>query len=97
MLDVSAVVSWTRFFVIATCFSRPQVDACVSRQTDAALATPHGRSLGVPPALGSWVCADYGDVVCHTFTPADRGYYDLDAYFAKATLVELPFVSARGA
>jgi hypothetical protein len=54
VLDVANVVSWTRYFVIATCFSRPQVDACVSRMTDAAEAEPFKRELGHTPGIGAW-------------------------------------------
>jgi hypothetical protein len=53
VLDVANVVSWTRYFVIATCFSRPQVDACVSRMTDAAEAEPFSRELGHTPGIGA--------------------------------------------
>ena len=53
VLDVSRVVSWTRYFVIATCFSRPQVDAAVSRMTGAAEAPPYSRVLAHTPAIGA--------------------------------------------
>lgn len=96
VLDVSRVVSWTRFFVIATCFSRPQVNAVVGRMTEAAEGPPYVRDLAHPPAIGSWVCMDYGDVVAHVFTPSDRDYYDLSGYYAKATAVQLPFASQKG-
>ncbi len=118
LLDVASVVTWTRYFVICTCFSRPQVDACVSRMTTAAEAPPLARTLAHTPAIGApprrrrrrrqrqratascavlrpnahlrmcaggWVCLDYGDVVAHVFTPADRDFYDLSGYYAKAT------------
>ena len=65
VLDVAGVVTWTRYFVIATCFSRPQVDACISRMMTAAQAPPHVRELAHVPAVGSWVCMDYGDVMAH--------------------------------
>ena len=57
VLDVSRVVSWTRFFVIATCFSRPQVDAAMSRMTAAAEAPPYARVLAHTPAIGAPRCA----------------------------------------
>ena len=53
VLDVSRVVSWTRYFVVATCFSRPQVDAAVSRMTGAAEAPPYTRVLAHTPAIGA--------------------------------------------
>ena len=53
VLDVSRVVSWTRYFVVATCFSRPQVDAAVSRMTGAAEAPPYARVLAHTPAIGA--------------------------------------------
>ena len=38
---------------------------------------------------------DYGDVIVHVFTPADRDFYDLSGYYANATALELPFVSQK--
>ena len=79
----------------ATCFSRPQVDACISRMTEAAEAK-FARTLPLPPAASTWVCLDFGDVVCHVFTPADRSHYDLESLYRRATEVPLPFETQRG-
>ena len=93
VLDVSRVVSWCRYFVVATAFSNPQVSAAVSKILDAARAEPHGRSLGIEPETSSWVCCDFGDVVAHVFTPGDRQYYDLNGLCVSLLPVTWPFSS----
>jgi ribosome silencing factor RsfS/YbeB/iojap len=93
VLDVSRVVSWCRYFVVATAFSNPQVSAAVSKILDAARAEPHGRSLGIEPETSSWVCCDFGDVVAHVFTPGDRQYYDLNGLCVSLLPVTRPFSS----
>lgn len=59
VLNVQKLVFWTRYFVVATCFSKPQVNACISRMEDAA-AEKFGRVLKNSPAASSWVCLDFG-------------------------------------
>lgn len=97
---VGRVVSWTRYVVLATAFSRPQVDAAVSRAVSFAAAPPPegpGRELAHHPEPSSWVCMDFGDVVAHVFTPGDRAFYNLSHLYAKAERVPLPFEVRRGA
>lgn len=96
VLDVSKLVTWTRYFVLATCFSKPQVDACITRMQQMAEGPEHARVLPVPPQPGTWVCLDYGDVVAHVFTPADRNHYDLEGYYLRAKEVGLPFETQKG-
>lgn len=97
VLDVSKVVSWTRYMVLATAFSKPQVDAAVGKMIAAAEAPPLGRSLAHTPDISSWVCLDFGDVMAHCFTPGDCAFYDLAGLYAKADKVPLPFESQKGA
>jgi len=92
VLDVSAVVSWTRVFVLATAFSRPQVGAALDRALRAGEAL--GREPAHVPEASGWVCLDYGDVVCHLFLPQEREFYDLQGLYANATPV--PFETAVG-
>ena len=51
----------------------------------------YGRVLSAPPAPGSWVCLDFGDVIAHVFTPADRQHYNVEGLYRMATPLELPF------
>lgn len=85
--DVSTVIYWTSMFVLASGFSQPQLDAMVDRCQKAAAARgrPPARQ---PEGRASWVLLDYGDVVVHIFTPAERAYYDLEEFYGDAK--ELP-------
>ncbi|KAL3696564.1 hypothetical protein R1sor_010640 [Riccia sorocarpa] len=92
VLCVKPLVYWTRFFVIATGYSRPQVDAIGGRIRDLAekrfKRTPRGD---VKP--NAWTLLDFGDVVVHIFFPKERAFYNLEEFYGNATLVELPFES----
>ena len=39
---------------------------------------------------GNWIVIDYGDVIVHVFKNEIRHYYDLDALWSQAPLVEIP-------
>ena len=95
VLAVGDVISWARFFVVATAFSKPQVNAALGMVLDAAAA--QGRKLDLEPGVSSWVCCDFGDVVAHIFTPQDREFYNLSGLYGKAKRVPLGFESGKGA
>ncbi|KAK3198342.1 hypothetical protein Dsin_021757 [Dipteronia sinensis] len=89
VLFVKPLVYWTRFFIIATAFSRPQIDAIGSRIRDLA-EEKYGR---VPPGdskPNSWTLLDFGDVVIHIFLPEQRAFYNLEEFYGNATAIELP-------
>uniref|UniRef100_A0A1D1YJS9 Protein Iojap, chloroplastic n=1 Tax=Anthurium amnicola TaxID=1678845 RepID=A0A1D1YJS9_9ARAE len=92
VLFVKPLVYWTRFFIIATAFSRPQIDAIGSRIRDMAeqqfQKVPRGDSKP-----NSWTLLDFGDVVVHIFLPQQRSFYNLEEFYGNATQVELPFDS----
>ncbi|KAL7088279.1 hypothetical protein ACP275_13G118000 [Erythranthe tilingii] len=90
LLFVKPLVYWTRFFIIVTAFSRPQVDAIGSRIRDLA-ETQYGRTATGDYKPNSWTLLDFGDVVVHIFLPPQRAYYNLEEFYANATLIELPF------
>ena len=84
------VCSFTDFFVIATGRN--------PRQTAAIWDEVHGRlkqENGLIPRTvdgtteGTWVLADYLDVVLHVFTPEAREYYKLEDLWSDVPAVEL--------
>ena len=91
VLATSKLTMWTRYFVLVTAFSRPQIDAISKRMKDAAKdqlgRVPRG---GNKTASSSWVVLDFGDVVAHVFSPQERDHYDIDSLYASAEAVELP-------
>ncbi len=82
-------VSWCTYFVVASVFSRPQLDAALGRVAKAALADNGRTSLNTErPGRTEWECIDFGDVVVHIMTPRQREKYDLEGYYSKATVID---------
>jgi len=90
ILDMRPVCTFTDFFVICTGRS--------ARQTSAIWDEVHGRMKrdhGLLPRgadgaqEGSWILADYLDVVLHVFTPDARGFYRLEELWGDVPAVEL--------
>ncbi|KAI3456707.1 hypothetical protein Pfo_013370 [Paulownia fortunei] len=90
LLFVKPLVYWTRFFIIATAFSRPQIDAIGTKIRDLA-ETQYGRTASGDSKPNSWTLLDFGDVVVHIFLPQQRAFYNLEEFYANATPIELPF------
>nr|GMC74415.1 protein Iojap, chloroplastic [Ipomoea batatas] len=90
VLFVKPLVYWTRFFIIATAFSRPQIDAIGTRIRDMA-EEQYGRAASGDTKPNSWMLLDFGDVVVHIFLPEQREFYNLEEFYANATPVDLPF------
>jgi ribosome-associated protein len=89
------VCSFTDYFVI--CAGRN------ARQTAAIWDEVHGRLKReenvIPRAVdgtqeGSWILADYLDVVLHVFTPDARRYYKLEELWGDVPAVELDAAAA---
>lgn len=90
VLFVKPLVYWTRFFIIATAFSRPQIDAIGSRIRDLA-EKKYGKVPNGDSKPNSWTLLDFGDVVIHIFLPPQRTFYNLEEFYGNATPIELPF------
>jgi len=84
------VCTYTDYFVIAT-GGNP-------RQTKSIYDEVHGRlkreQHALPRAVdgaseGSWIIADYIDVVLHVFTPDARAFYGLEDLWGDVPLVEV--------
>jgi ribosome-associated protein len=90
ILDMRPVCTFTDFFVIASGRN--------PRQTAAIWDEVHGRMKRderlLPRTIdgtqeGSWILADYLDVVLHVFTPEAREYYKLEELWGDVPAVEL--------
>ncbi|CAD5322884.1 Protein Iojap [Arabidopsis thaliana] len=90
VLFVKPLVYWTRFFIIATAFSRPQIDAIGSRMRDLA-EKKYGKVANGDVKPNSWTLLDFGDVVIHLFLPPQRTFYNLEDFYGNAMQIELPF------
>lgn len=90
ILDMRPVCTFTDYFVIASGRN--------ARQTSAIWDEVHGRMKHderlLPRSIdgaqeGSWILADYLDVVLHVFTPEAREYYKLEDLWGDVPAVEL--------
>ena len=95
ILDMRPVCSYTDFFVLCT-GQNP-------RQTKAIWDEVHGRmkhdGRAIPQSVageaeGSWIVADYLDVVLHVFTPEARGFYQLEDLWGDVPSVEVASATA---
>lgn len=89
ILGVSEVSYLADYFVIVTGFSNVQVRA-ISRAIEDRVVLDFERYpvRTEGKAEGSWVLQDYGDVIAHIFMPAEREYYNLEAFWGHAEPIE---------
>ncbi|ESQ48734.1 hypothetical protein EUTSA_v10021431mg [Eutrema salsugineum] len=90
VLFVKPLVYWTRFFIIATAFSRPQIDAIGFRMRDLA-EKKYGKVANGDVKPNAWTLLDFGDVVIHIFLPPQRTFYNLEDFYGNAMSIPLPF------
>ena len=68
VLGVTKSVHWARYFVLATAFNRPQMQAVANKMRDH-VNENYGTQLSKAPSQqqqGDWVCLDAGDIVART-------------------------------
>jgi ribosome-associated protein len=86
LLDIRAVSLIADYFVICTVGSERQA-AAILKDLSSRLLEEFGRkplhSEGKPDS--GWVLLDYGDVILHVFSPAQRNFYNLEQLWAAAT------------
>jgi ribosome-associated protein len=89
ILDMRPVCTYTDYFVVCSGRNARQTHA-IWDEVHTKLKQEHAllpRSVdGV--SEGSWILADYLDVVLHVFTPEARGYYRLEELWGDVPTVE---------
>jgi ribosome-associated protein len=90
ILDMRSECTFTDYFVIAT-GRNPRQTAAIWDEVHEQLKR-EGRH--VPRSVdgvreGTWILADYLDVVLHVFTPEARDYYKLEELWGDLPAVEL--------
>ena len=89
VLETGNVSYLADYFVIVTGFSNVQVRA-IANSIDSAVDDQFDRQALRTEGMseGRWVLKDYGDVIVHIFSPNDREFYDLEAFWGHATRIE---------
>jgi ribosome-associated protein len=95
ILDMRPVCIYTDFFVIAT-GRNPRQTAAIWDEVHETMKRDHDL---VPRAVdgtreGTWIVADFLDLVLHVFTPDARAYYALEDLWGDVPNVELEAASA---
>jgi ribosome-associated protein len=95
ILDMRPVCSFTDYFVIAS-GRNPRQTVSIWDEVHGRMKKDHGL---IPRAAdgtqeGTWILADYLDVVLHVFTPEAREYYKLEELWGDVPAVELETVAA---
>jgi ribosome-associated protein len=95
ILDMRPVCTYTDFFVVCT-GRNPRQTAAIWDEVHGKLKHDHRL---VPRSVdgereGTWIVADYLDVVLHVFTPDARAFYRLDELWGDVPAVELEAATA---
>lgn len=87
MLDIRNLTTFADYFVICSAGSERQLGAITNALRDT-LSEEHVKPLH-SEGIGEsgWVLMDYGDVIVHVFTPAERAYYGLEKLWSAAPAV----------
>jgi ribosome-associated protein len=86
LLDIRGISLIADYFVICTVGSERQAGA-ILKDIDEKVREEFGRkplhTEGKPDS--GWVLLDYGDVIVHVFSPAQRSFYNLEQLWSAAT------------
>lgn len=87
LLDIREVSTIADYFVICSGNSERQVKAIAKEIEDELIKHEVGPRHREGLDLGQWVLIDFGDVIVHLFTTAQRDYYRLDKLWSTARTV----------
>ncbi|MEB3212616.1 MAG: ribosome silencing factor [Leptolyngbyaceae bacterium] len=85
LLNVEEVSYLADYFVVMTGFSKVQVRAiagAIEHKVEETLGRSPIRVEGL--SEGTWALLDYGEVIAHIFTPEERDFYGLEAFWGHA-------------
>lgn len=97
VMRVAEVSYLADYFVIATGYSKVQVRAISGAIEDKVEQEWQQRPFRTEgQAEGTWVLQDYGDVVVHIMMPTVREFYNLEAFWGHASLLDFPASGGDG-
>lgn len=96
LLNVADVSYLADYFVVATGFSNVQVRA-IARSIQDQVLEERGQAPTHLEGLdeGNWIVLDYGTVIAHIFSPKEREFYNLEAFWGHAERIPFP-IQSRG-
>jgi len=87
LLDLKEVASFTDYFVICTGTSSRMLKALVHGVMDTLREKYALRTKVEGTEQDGWILADFGDVVLHVFSEAQREYYGLEQFWNEGKVV----------
>jgi ribosome-associated protein len=88
LLDLQGRSIVTDYFVICTGTSERQLDALVEAARETAYQLPRLKRPRVEGhAAGGWLLVDYGSVIVHAFSPAQRRRYRLEELWSEGKVI----------
>jgi ribosome-associated protein len=87
LLDIQEVSVIADYFVICSGTSDRMLDALLDAVVDQVKETFHSRPRVEGQPVDGWILADYGDVILHVFSPAQRDYYQLEELWSEAKVL----------
>jgi len=97
VLDLNGVGAFTRYFVICTGYSRPQLRA-ICDEIEEVLYKELKRSPEHREGHRSsdWALLDFGSFIVHVFGEQARRYYDLERLWRSAPMLVIPDETEAG-
>jgi len=84
MLDMGELCSFADYFVICSGDTKRHIEAVwqgiISEMKENGVKPHHNEGI----SDSGWMLVDFGSVIVHIFTPAERDYYQLDKFWDKA-------------
>ena len=91
LLRVAEVSYLADYFVLVTGYSRVQVRAIAQAIEDKIETELQRRPLRLEgKSEASWIVLDYGEVIVHIMLPAEREFYNLEAFWGHGERIEYP-------
>lgn len=87
LLDIQEVASFTDYFVICTGTSTRMLKALVHGVMDMVREKHKIKTQVEGTEMDGWILADFGDVVLHVFSKAQREYYGLEQFWNDGKVV----------
>lgn len=97
LLNVAGVSYLTDYFVITTGFSKTQVRAIADSIEEKVEKEWQRRPLRIEGrSEGSWILQDYGDAIVNIMLPAEREFYNMEAFWGHAERIDFPVSNSVG-
>ena len=87
IIDIEEVADFAEYFVICSGTSNRMIQSLLDSAKDV-VKKEHKISARIEgTSQDGWMLADFGDVILHVFSPAQRDYYRLEELWSKGKVL----------